>query len=600
MSTLSVANLVNVTAINLANTLTIANSISVGNSSVNTVITGSNVFIGTNTFTIGTGTYFASNGNVGIGYSSPTKKLSVNGSLFLSGDFYLGSNVSIGSDGRTLSMGDGGETVSVDGAAGGFTYLVRESTGRIQLSARGGGTINRINLYGNTVAIGPQTSPTMYAVANGNVGIGTTAPSQKLEILSSAAGSSNGVIKLYGYNGSDRYAGIDFHGVTSESYNKIAQITAQVTNGGNGTGAAIGGDLIFRINSTASDVPPERMRLRGSDGNLGIGNSSAVGYGKLGVLSGACYFGVAPDVYTSATFGPRSADDGYCSVLYQHNGFGTGNFWKTDTSSGGLHIVQSVSSTQTSKMWISSNGNIGVGTTSPGQRFTVLDSLSITNSAGAQYLIMGNQDSGGVNRPGVITSWNGGNFQFGYGTSWNGTGGTFTSNMIITYDGRVGINTTDPLKKLHVVGDAIVGPLRTWSLGQPSVSGITTSGANCYTIRFNLAGNAIYYQGMTWEVFMQGGKDWGGHGYTTYYGKMMVTFSAQSTARVHLIQEFSRSYIDNTGAEINYNTYSVSTDSNYMYVTINYKGPSPSDGFRPAMTVVTQEINNYVNSVYAV
>lgn len=49
MSTLSVANLINVSAINIANDFTVANSLTVG----------------TNTATIGTGSYFVSNGNVG-------------------------------------------------------------------------------------------------------------------------------------------------------------------------------------------------------------------------------------------------------------------------------------------------------------------------------------------------------------------------------------------------------------------------------------------------------------------------------------------------------------------------------------------------------
>lgn len=62
--------------------------------------------------------------------------------------------------------------------------------------------------------------------------------------------------------------------------------------------------------------------------------------------------------------------------------------------------------------------------------------LRITDSGGTQKLLIGNQDSGGVNKPAILSSGNA-NFSFGYGNSWTGDGGTFTEIRRITPDGQV-------------------------------------------------------------------------------------------------------------------------------------------------------------------
>jgi hypothetical protein len=92
---------------------------------------------------------------------------------------------------------------------------------------------------------------------------------------------------------------------------------------------------------------------------------------------------------------------------------------------------------------------VGIGTTTPSQKLSVTDTLAVTNTSGIQYLLMGNQDSSGVNNPSIIRAANG-SLEFGGGNSWSGIGGTFASNMMIADNGNVGIGTSNPLNKLQV------------------------------------------------------------------------------------------------------------------------------------------------------
>lgn len=82
-------------------------------------------------------------------------------------------------------------------------------------------------------------------------------------------------------------------------------------------------------------------------------------------------------------------------------------------------------------------GNVLVGgTTDTGQRLQVLNSLAITAPSGAQWLLMGNQDSAGAATPAIIRAANGA-LAFGNGTSWSGTGGTMNVALTIPTTGAI-------------------------------------------------------------------------------------------------------------------------------------------------------------------
>ena len=60
--------------------------------------------------------------------------------------------------------------------------------------------------------------------------------------------------------------------------------------------------------------------------------------------------------------------------------------------------------------------------------------IRITETGTSQNILIGNQDSGGANKPAMIRGVNG-HIRIGYGNSWSGEGGTFTSQMTFNANG---------------------------------------------------------------------------------------------------------------------------------------------------------------------
>ena len=109
--------------------------------------------------------------------------------------------------------------------------------------------------------------------------------------------------------------------------------------------------------------------------------------------------------------------------------------------------------------------------------------LRITEAGTAQNLLMGNQDSGGTNKPAMIMGVNG-YLRFGHGSSWSGEGGTFTEKLrvdndtdVISGNFQIGSTTViDSNRNLTNIGTISSGAIT--STGQSflgSTTGITGS-----------------------------------------------------------------------------------------------------------------------------
>jgi hypothetical protein len=168
--------------------------------------------------------------------------------------------------------------------------------------------------------------------------------------------------------------------------------------------------------------------------NLLIGTTSATAFNKSVVLNSV-----------SSTAG----------ILFQLNGVDKGFIY---SGAGNLYIGSNSNTVQlytngTERLRITSAGNVGIGTTSPGEKLDVyagtsaaafINLIGNANTAGSSCVIVGqNSDDGGY-------FWNRKASFLSFGTS-------NSERMRITSGGNVGIGNTSPSYKLHISGTSGTG-----------------------------------------------------------------------------------------------------------------------------------------------
>jgi hypothetical protein len=258
-------------------------------------------------------------------------------------------------------------------------------------------------IFGTTTTNGGLPSERMRITGAGNVGIGTNNP---------VFPSGNGLVV---YN-SD-ITRIDLRNSTTG------------TSGTDGSGIAVFENDFYIYNRENASIifnsPTERMRIN-SNGNVGIGTNNppqklSVSDGNINISSGFLYF-----------------NNGDVEIGRVTTGSGSGAYFKTWTGSA-----------LTEKMRINGNGNVGIGTNSPGYKLdinTATDYNHMRLGGGAPLIKFAQSSYNSGN--GAELYQDAGKFFFNINSS--------TAGFVIDTSANVGIGTISPIAKLHVAGDAAI------------------------------------------------------------------------------------------------------------------------------------------------
>jgi len=193
-------------------------------------------------------------GNVGIGTTSPSQKLSVSGNISLdTGGYIYGDS---GNPYLNLSQTNG-------------TLLAYGSSSQLYLA----GSVTTLSAGSNYLALITNGSERIRITSAGNVGIGTTTPQKKLDVFGSA-----GIVTSIGSNiGPGQFAGLHFgyseSYVNNDSYKKSALVFERTDNHGQGGNAS--GKIHFLLNnitSTSANALTDSVVTIDSDASATVGS----------------------------------------------------------------------------------------------------------------------------------------------------------------------------------------------------------------------------------------------------------------------------------------------------------------------------------------
>ena len=381
-------------------------------------------------------------GNVGIGTTSPTRKLNVNGNVGINNQLLLDS--ANYNEHLAIRRGVYGYDTIVTGARIDYSPTASTNTFKFLADLQ---TTGQLNVTGN-------------AIVNGNVGIGTTSPVQKLHIVdtdganiilnSNTGAENNGIWMTEGGVATPYTNGAYFH---YDSTNNLVRLNTGTTTLSTrfvvqrDTGKFIVGGVT--ANQTQSVMS---SRQNGSSIEFGHLNQSGQYYGTLGAMasSGSPFIAFSADNSSGNTFTTRGAK-GF--VISQDTGISGDLMFST------VPLVNTANQGLVEKMRITSAGNVGIGTTSPAEKLEVAGSVKVGN----MKFEPSNAGRIGFNRnPGNGVIYNSGYpaHQINGATSTNAffeiqsysaTGG-FQGTVAINA-GNVGIGDTTPSYKLDVNGN---------------------------------------------------------------------------------------------------------------------------------------------------
>ena len=448
---------------------------------------------------------FNNQGNFGIGTTSPSQKLEVAGRIRVTTDptleVYEAANkrggfqwdstndwVNIFSTGGDIRFDLGGEKMRIT-SAGNVGIGVTGPTAKLDVR---GSAVFRGSYLGATIAptatgvdmyFYEGNNPKIYLQSAGpsaflmDVGIGTSNPSQKLHVHST---SSDGMIRVSGDN--------------------ILNSGGEIKGFNNG--------FAFNVAPSGGGTYVERMRINGL-GNVGIGTTSP--NEKLQLKGDSTYISViAGDGSNGAKLGTDSSGDG---LLQLYSDAGVNNIKLYGEAASPSYIDA---------------GNLGIGTTSPNSKLDIRRSgngvaLELHQTSGSANdfvdlkMIAGNTGAGTLGT--ILRHKRDGSGGGDFSILTNPTlTGTPTEKLIVKSGGNVGIGNTGPNYKLSVSGGIEAGGVVTYSKVAGSLNttgyaiaglGTVFNGASAF-FTFTASGGTGQYQrvvyscagvGTNWVVY---------------------------------------------------------------------------------------------------
>lgn len=311
----------------------------------------------------------------------------------------------------------------------------------------------------------------------GRVGIGTSSPQAKMDIVMTEF--ENNVLRVKAATSAETRLIIEDnaggHGFISKAEYDLAGLTLTNKDPGNVVNiVSTEADINLRVHpstgATWENSTLTKLHIDGSTGNVGIGTTNPAA--KLHIIdtySGGKYvthfnkYGSGPGYigFNRGTAGGRSYfvfDSAYFGI-YTSNG--SESSWYNLSFAGNAGVL-------------STNASFGIGTTTPAKKLQV-------NASAADAALRLHAPAGDNNRPTPYLLFTGGyktnngaaisgkndqifgqtalSFYAGWNTSIHGDDpgiGDLYERMRIASNGNVGIGTTDPTEKLHVVGNLCV------------------------------------------------------------------------------------------------------------------------------------------------